>query len=377
MGIYFQSQFYISSMQGVSMTKVFVGLVVLLFFYSHVIAQDNLWNIDLEDGGHITHVSFVALEDDSLTITHKGESSKISIESIRRISNSRGTSNIVANLVTGTLVGAGAGFTLGLAMDVRENPLKPYDDDNKTKVSTAAAGGVLGLTIASIAALDREGMNRSIELEQLELEERRSAVSSLFNSAEISTRLSYGFRPGVSIPTGDFGKTSGDDPGAAQLGFSLVGELNYALTNEINLTSSLVLTFNNVDKDAVDDSARRVFPSGKTDVSSWFCVWTMTGLQIRRALTPDFSPYLDIQVGILLGSSPTLNIQNYFNVLSSTATGFAIGIGGGFLIKEKLKLHAQYLYSEPEYNLKTTDGGWSESRRQQTGLVLITAGWML
>lgn len=373
-----------------SMTKVFAGLVIMLFSFSKATAQSNEWDIELKRGESITSASIEKFQDDTLTIVHRGDSSKVWIESIMRISRSADRSNLATRIITGMLVGAGSGFILGLVMDIRENPTQPYDAENNMKMYTAVSGGALGSTIAFISHLDRQRVSQLIELQEMGPGEKKNVLSSLLEgkgtvaSATSSPRLSYGFRVGPSIPVGSFGKTPGDNirgniPGAAKFGISAGGELNFAFSDELSWTSSLMLSSNTLDESAVKDSISRALGSvpDRTDIGSWFCAWPMTGLRFNRTIAPDIMSYLDIQIGIFLGSSPEINIPNYFHMLSSTSTGFAFGIGGGLLVKEKLRLYVQYLRSDPEYTLKDTGGGWSESRRQPTGLVQITAGWVL
>lgn len=360
------------------MNKIIAGLLLGLFSFSAMSAQGNVWDIDLEDGSHITNAALSAFEDDTLTIMQQEASSKIWIGSIKRFSGGA-KSNIAANIIRGTLVGAGAGLTLGTIMDAREDPLRPFSNGGNTKIITAAVGGALGFAIGSLAVLEHERVYQSIELEQLEHESKRSAVAALLSNVTVSPRLSYCFSPGIAIPVGDFGKkTAGGDAGAAELGFSLTAELNYAFNRQISSTSSFVLTYNGVDKRAVEDSVRKVFGyvPDRLGVGSWLSVWTLTGVQIRHGVTADLSPYLDAQIGILLASSASLDIPDFVNVLPATSAHFAFGVGGGLLIKEKLKFRVQYLYSKPEFDLKDKRGVWSQTRRQPTGLLQIGAGWM-
>jgi hypothetical protein len=86
-----------------------------------------------------------------------------------------------------------------------------------------------------------------------------------------------------------------------------------------------------------------------------------------------------IQVGMMIGRSPELTVQQFDVVgVAAPATGssIAFGIGIGCALNRTFLLEVSYLSASPEYDILISSGGTSATQRaeQGTGLLLFMLG---
>jgi opacity protein-like surface antigen len=193
-------------------------------------------------------------------------------------------------------------------------------------------------------------------------------------------RLWFSLCAGLGAPVGEFGKTSGSSGGAANFGFTLGGELSYALNRSTAWVTSLYYSTNSIDESALG------LPSGvSSEVGSWTMFWPMTGMRVSSSDVGDLQFYGLAQVGLLAASSPEIKASGG-NVIasqsSSTATSVSFSVGAGVISASRLTFWARYITGEPEYEYTAAAIGpmgsysYTVKGKQPTSLFMIGLGYM-
>ena len=109
----------------------------------------------------------------------------------------------------------------------------------------------------------------------------------------------------------------------------------------IRWVTSATLTFNGIDE------SKLLLPAGASvDAGSWFHVWPMTGIRVDSKGSSSVSVFGSLQLGILFGTSPDLNITINNQVArqsSASATSLALGAGLGLTIGETFLVRGRLL----------------------------------
>jgi len=184
----------------------------------------------------------------------------------------------------------------------------------------------------------------------------------------------FALKGGIANPVGEFGMKSGGEDGLAEPGFVLGAQVSLYLGSGVSWTTSASFALNKV------DDSRIIVPSGTTvEAGSWFTVWPMTGFRFEGRGSSSFSLNGMIQVGMMIGRSPELTVQQFDVVgVAAPATGssIAFGIGIGCALNRTFLLEVSYLSASPEYDILISAEGLRQHKEQSKGQDCCCLCWV-
>ena len=156
-------------------------------------------------------------------------------------------------------------------------------------------------------------------------------------------------RAGLGIPTGDFASTTGDESGAAALGFALGVDIMHSLNATSAIGGSATVSFNSVDLGVG-------LPAG-VDLGSWTTVWLTVAAEVHGPSEMSVQPYFQPRVGLLIASGPTITAGGS-TLDYSTGTAIAYGGAVGFKFAGRVTFEGSFLAGRPEFtvNARTPTG---------------------
>ncbi|HEY4612490.1 MAG TPA: outer membrane beta-barrel protein [Bacteroidota bacterium] len=192
---------------------------------------------------------------------------------------------------------------------------------------------------------------------------------------------SFGITGGLAIPTGDFASTSSTQSGAAVTGFGIGANISISIIPSLSFVGNFTYISNGINEDYIKDQTGGQSYTG--DVGSWTTLWPMVGVKYSAGVGPIVGIFLTAQGGLLLGTSPEVDITSQgvrgtFKSFSSSA--FAYGFGGGVIIADKFTIELRILGGQPEYDSEYTFSGsnftstTTSKYDQPTGIIQLNAG---
>ncbi len=160
-------------------------------------------------------------------------------------------------------------------------------------------------------------------------------------------KIRGGIRAGLSIPTGNFAATSGNESGAAALGVGFGLDVLFPVDAVTSFGGSATLSFHSLNYDGAVSST--------VDLGSWTTVWLMMAGQIQSDKSPTLQPYLQPRLGLLIASPPDISSPGA-SAKYSTGVGFAYGAAAGIVISHHVKFEVAYMASKPEFDLELRGG---------------------
>jgi hypothetical protein len=178
----------------------------------------------------------------------------------------------------------------------------------------------------------------------------------------------------ISIPTEDFGATSGSEAGSAETGFGLGADVRYAFSPSYGWMGSLAFAFNGMVQNAPVRSDEI-----RTSTDSWIFLYFLNGLTATGNISPGFDVFLFGQVGLFRGTVPRIIIlsgDTYATRQKASFASLAYSYGVGLTIHH-FELSVRYLAGEPEYDITVSEvGGITTMKyRQPVTSVFITGGY--
>ena len=194
----------------------------------------------------------------------------------------------------------------------------------------------------------------------------------------------------MSIPSGDYGATSGNKAGLAKTGFGFGLEYDKPIENtNLNLVFTGLLNSHSVDASEIEKNLQSYDADATVDVGSYLLFWITAGIGFQSEMSPNANLYGNLQIGLLHGKVPemtmTLPSSDIKGVSeSASSTVFGLGIGGGIIFSDKYDIGLHYYTAEPEYEVTTkttssTLGNSSSSikAKQPTASINLLFGYVL
>lgn len=191
----------------------------------------------------------------------------------------------------------------------------------------------------------------------------------------------FGLTGGLALPTGDFASTSSVQAGGATAGFSAGANLIFSLIPTLSVVGSFSFVSNGVDEEMVKNLTGTSSYDG--DVGSWTTLWPMAGIRYSTGVGPVVGVFLTAQGGLLLGSSPEVDVTsggNRYTSKSTSASSFAYGFSGGVMIANKFTVELRVLSGQPEYDFEFQASGsgftstFTGKSDQPTSIIQLNAG---
>jgi hypothetical protein len=195
--------------------------------------------------------------------------------------------------------------------------------------------------------------------------------------------VNFGVTGGLALPSGDFASTSSPQSGGATAGFSAGANLHISLIPTLSLIGSFTFASNGVDEELVNSIAGTSSFSG--DLGSWTTLWPMAGIRYSVGVGPIVGIFLTGQGGLLLGSTPEVDITSggfRYTSKSSSASSFAYALSGGVIVADKFTVELRLLSGQPEYDIEFQASGPGFSSTitgtsdQPTSIIQLNAGFI-
>ncbi len=173
------------------------------------------------------------------------------------------------------------------------------------------------------------------------------------------SKFQFGVFAGLSVPQGDFGSTSNEKAGYADLGFcgSIEGALEFV--ENYYWVSSVSFSLNSLDQESLQNNIQALIPGTTVEAGDYTTAWIMTGLGSDVILSPTIKLYALLQLGLLLPNYPDITISNSSESITQTTSSnpaLAYGFGAGINIS-KFNIGLRYYGGEPEYEQSATYQG--------------------
>jgi len=207
------------------------------------------------------------------------------------------------------------------------------------------------------------------------------AVLVSFRAEAQVPSVKFGVTGGLALPTGDFASTSSAQAGGATAGFSAGANLIFSLVPTLSVVGSFSFASNGVDEEMVKNLTGTSSYDG--DVGSWTTLWPMAGIRYSTGVGPVVGVFLTAQGGLLLGSSPEVDVTsggNRYTSKSTSASSFAYGFSGGVMIANKFTVELRVLSGQPEYDFEFQASGsgftstFTGTSDQPTSIIQLNAG---
>jgi hypothetical protein len=377
--------------------------VVLVALSPQATAQTdagNEWTVRHGSRKTVRQARLLDVDGDSLRVLVNGNGVALHIDSIHWMETGTGESRSGLYIPLGIVSGGLAGFLFANATKSEESSEEKLENNVPPAMIGAlvggAAGGVIGGIIASgestrqISFAGQSPGERMRILDSLVAQQGHGRVEASpakvadtdtlkpvahsVQGMDSSPRWRFALGAGLAQPVGDFGANSGENGGYAVTGYSLFGKASLRLAPSLRWLTSVTLTSHAIDEEAI------LLPQGATvDAGSWVLIWPMTGIQVESQGGSSIVVSGSLQIGVLIGTSPDVNITINNQVArqpSASGASVAFSVAIGLVIHEWLLLEASYLSGSPEYEITATGGGASASgvAEQATGVIMLGLG---
>jgi hypothetical protein len=175
--------------------------------------------------------------------------------------------------------------------------------------------------------------------------------SICLNAQDESSKFHFGVFVGLSAPEGDFGSTSSEKAGFADIGFCGMVEGSFEFVPRYYWTTSISLSINSLDVESLQNNLQQILSGINIDAGNYTTTWFMTGLGSKMDLSPTIKLYALLQLGLLVPSYPDITLSYGAESITQTTSSnpaFAYGFGAGLNISQ-FDIAFRYYLSEPEY----------------------------
>ena len=161
---------------------------------------------------------------------------------------------------------------------------------------------------------------------------------------------------GLTIPSGKFSKTDGEDAGAAKKGWVAGGEYLVSLIPSVGIVLSGRYMNNPFDEEVVKAEMGGI-TGLSSKVGSYTGILPMAGVQVYMPTT--IGIYVNAQAGYMMAKSPEITISGFgitSKMESASGKALAYGLTAGLDIGNFLVAGASYIMTKPKFDMKTTAG---------------------
>lgn len=171
------------------------------------------------------------------------------------------------------------------------------------------------------------------------------------NAQDEISKFHFSVFAGLSLPQGDYGSTSSEKAGFAELGpcASIEGSLEFV--QNYYWVSSVSFAINSIDQESLENNLQSLIPGTTVEAGDYSSTWFMTGLGSDMSLSLSINLYVLLQLGLLLPSYPDITLSNSGESIKQTTksnTAFAYGFGAGITISQ-FNIGFRYYRGEPKY----------------------------
>lgn len=161
---------------------------------------------------------------------------------------------------------------------------------------------------------------------------------------------------GLTIPSGKFSKTDGEDAGAAKKGWVAGGEYLVSIIPSVGIVLSGRYMHNPFDESVVKNEIGGTAGLNYT-VGSYTGILPMAGVQVYMPTT--IGIYVNAQAGYMMAKSPEITVSGFgitSKMESASGKALAYGLTAGIDIGNFLVAGASYVMTKPKFDMKTTAG---------------------
>ena len=177
---------------------------------------------------------------------------------------------------------------------------------------------------------------------------------------------------GLTLPTGDFGKTDGNEAGFAKQGFFGGAEVMFSLMPGLGVVVDGRYMFNKLNEEEILKQVGGG-PGVSTSLGSYTGILPMAG--VRLYMSSPIGIFVDAQAGYIFAKSPemTFTAPGFSQKIEAqNGKGLAYGASAGVDIGNTFVVGASYILTKPKF--ESTSGGVTTTMEQRMNMIQLWGG---